>query len=547
MRVRIHSGSKHRSRIQGLFETEAPGIGGPRPLSLAGSIVFHGLAIFGLTALSLRQPPPPTPQPPDSAEATVIRIGDKLFFVTKLEPPDVARDAPREAPKPKPAETTQAAKAEPAKLQAPPAPKETAARQAPKVFVPREIRRNLISESTLIQPLSPPDLVPRNTPLPTFRVFTPQLPKIPKQFIVPGRRTPAPPDPTTPPPPPPTIELANAPPAANPPKSALVLPPAPPPVIEDQPPKLSTAVPPARIGDPANILSLSDRPVPPSDKLTVPPGNVLGATGDGVVLRSGTAEGEASGAAGGRSGSGQGKDGQGKDAQGKSAGTAVASASGPGAAGASGPGRGGTSASSSGSASSSSGGGAGTPGNATGGISIAGGASTSGPIPKGGVQHRASNGTFDAVVVQSTSSDPFPDSKELLTGRPIYTVYVTLGTAKDWALYFCVPGEKEAALQGNPTQGNVVKIGTAAPVQAPFPTTVVRPDVSVPSFYKQILVHGYVTAAGRVENLKVVRPIKPETDQALLASLARWEFRPATRDGANIGVEFVLSIPVAGL
>jgi len=119
---------------------------------------------------------------------------------------------------------------------------------------------------------------------------------------------------------------------------------------------------------------------------------------------------------------------------------------------------------------------------------------------------------------------------------------VTLGTAKDWALYFCVPGEKETQ-----TQGNVVKIGTATPVQAPYPTTVVRPDVSVPSFYRQVLVHGYVTAAGRVENLKVVRPIKPETDQALLASLARWEFRPATRDGVNIGVEFVLSIPVSGL
>lgn len=540
MRARIHTGSKRHSRIPGLFETEAPGIGGPRPLSLAGSIVFHGMAVFGLTALSLRQPPPPPPQPPDSAEATVIRIGDKLFFVTRLEPPDTPREAPKPAEAKRAEAKKEAAKADPTKLQAPPAPQQTAARQAPKVFVPRQVRRNLISESTLIQPLSPPDLAPRNTPLPTFRVFTPQLPKLPKQFIVPGRRTPAPPERTTPPPPPPAIELANAPPAANPIKSALVLPPAPPPVIEDQPPKVSTAIPPARVGDPADILSLSDRPVPPSDKLTVPPGNVLGATGDGVVLRSGTAEGEASGAASGRSG-GQGKDGQGKEAQGKSASTAVASASGPGAASASGPGRGGTASATS------SGGGAGTPGNATGGISIAGGAPTGGPIPKGGIQRRPSNGSFDAVVVQSTSSDPFPDSKELLTGRPIYTVYVTLGTAKDWALYFCVPGEKEAPAQGNPTQANVVKIGTATPVQAPYPTTVARPDVSVPSFYKQILVHGYVTAAGRVENLKVVRPIKAETDQALLASLARWEFRPATRDGANIGVEFVLSIPVAGL
>ena len=154
----------------------------------------------------------------------------------------------------------------------------------------------------MIQPLSPPDLVPPNTALPTFRVFTAQIPKIPKPFIVPGRRTPTPPDPAPPPPPPPTIELANAPPADNPLRSALVLPPAPPPVIEDQPPKLSTAQPPSRVGDPANILSLSDRPVPPSDKLVVPPGNVLGATGDGMVLRTGTADGDPGGAAGSKSG-----------------------------------------------------------------------------------------------------------------------------------------------------------------------------------------------------------------------------------------------------
>jgi len=540
LRVRLHSGSKKTPRIQGLFETRAPGLGGPSPYSLLGSFCLHYGAIFGLTFLSLYQPPPPPPPAPTLAEATTIRIGDKLFFVTKLEPPDTPRE------KPKPAERKLEAKSTPkstkVKLEAPLAPEKTAAaRQAPKLFVPPEIKRNLISESTLIQPLSPPDLVPPNTPLPSFRVFTAQLPKIPKPFIVPGRRTPTPPDPTAPPPPPPpTIELANAPLANNPPKSALVLPPAPPPVIEDQPPKLSTALPPSRVGDPANILSLSDRAVVPSDKLVVPPGNVLGATGDGVILRAGTADGNPTGATGGKAGDPQGR-----------AGSTVASASSPGTTTAGG-GRGGSPTGTSPTSGTTSGAGAaggpmgspmGTSGNATSGIAIAGaGVSTSGPIPKGGVQRRASNGNFDAVVVQSTSSDPFPDSKDLLTGRPIYTVYVALGTPKDWALYFCIPGEKEAA-----TPGNVVKMGTATPVQAPYPTTLVRPDVSVPSFYKQVLVHGYVNAAGHVENLRVVRPIKPETDQALLSSLARWEFRPATRDGANIGVEFVLSIPVAGL
>jgi len=523
VRARINSGSRRESRDAEIFETRAPGLGGPSPVCMVGSICFHAVAIIGLTTLSLYQPPPPPPQHTvANIDPTVIRIGDKLFFVQRLAPRE---DEPA---KPKPAEEKkQAAKATPVKLQAPPAPTQAAAREAPKVFVPPEIKRNLISESTLIQPLSPPDLVPPNTPLPSFRVFTAQIPKIPKPFIVPGRRTPTPPDPSLPPPPPPpNIDLASAAPALNPPPSRLVLPPAPPPVIEDQPPKPLTALPPSRVGDPANILSLSDRPVAPSDKLLVPPGNVLGATGDGMILRAGTADGSSSGAAG-RSGDGR--------------------SNGPGAAGAvNGANSGATSAANGANSGVNGGRGAGssgTPGNAVGGVSIiGGGTNTNPPIPKGGVQRRASNGTFDAVVVQSSSTDPFPESKELLTGRPIYTVYVALGTPKDWALYFCVPGEKDAS-----PGGNVVKMGTGSPVQAPYPTTLVRPDVAVPSFYKQVLVHGYVTAAGKVENLKVVRPIKPETDQALLAALARWDFRPATREGVNIGVEFVISIPVAGL
>jgi hypothetical protein len=44
-----------------------------------------------------------------------------------------------------------------------------------------------------------------------------------------------------------------------------------------------------------------------------------------------------------------------------------------------------------------------------------------------------------------------------------------------------------------------------------------------------------------------VRPILPETDRAILASLAQWEFRAATKDGVPVKVEFLLSIPGKGL
>jgi hypothetical protein len=84
-------------------------------------------------------------------------------------------------------------------------------------------------------------------------------------------------------------------------------------------------------------------------------------------------------------------------------------------------------------------------------------------------------------------------------------------------------------------------------LKAPYPTKLVKPAIALPSWQKYVLVHGVVNKEGRFENLRVVRSIKPETDQALLLSLGNWEFRAATREGAAIAVEFLLSIPARGL
>ena len=71
--------------------------------------------------------------------------------------------------------------------------------------------------------------------------------------------------------------------------------------------------------------------------------------------------------------------------------------------------------------------------------------------------------------------------------------------------------------------------------------------ITLPSYERYVLVHGLVNKEGKFESLRLVRSIKPETDQALLAALATWEFRAATRDGVAVVVEFLLSIPARGL
>ena len=448
-------------------------------------------------------------------------------------------------------------------------------RQEARAFIPPEVRPTPRATQTLIQPLSPPNLAPPATPLPNFRVFTDlkQMRKIPKPFQAPGRRTPPTP--------------AQAPDIATP---ALELVPQ----------------PPAPVGDPLTVLSMNDHPIPFSDKVVVPPGNIAQPQHEssGPVAASGTTPGTStagSGAApsassapsasagangggpaasalngdsgsngasapngvsatngGGASNGGSAPNGaapgNGRAAVGYGTGAALVGGSpdgnllavvggngaSPGSKGAgmganglgmNGPGIGSSEASGTGSA----GTGAGT--------GVGSGAGAGRSAPGSLTINRPPAGTFDAVVVQSSPVDQYPESRGLLSGRPIYSVYISMGTARDWTLFFCVPGEKPQS--GN---GPVVVLGPlGAPVKAPFPTKLLKPAIKLPSYEKYVLVHGLVNKDGKFEGLRLVRPIRPETDQALLAALANWEFRAATRDGVAIAVEFLLSIPATGL
>jgi hypothetical protein len=157
---------------------------------------------------------------------------------------------------------------------------------------------------------------------------------------------------------------------------------------------------------------------------------------------------------------------------------------------------------------------------------------------------RPPTGTFDAVLVQSSPLEQFPDGKNLLSGRPIYTVFVTMGTAKDWTLFFCLPGDNP---RGNAAESRVVEIKKDTPIGAPYPYQMARPQITLPAYAKYVLVHGLVDETGKFRELRVIPPVAQQTGSSLIASLNQWVFRPATRDGVPVAVEFLLSVPAAGL
>ncbi|HSW51083.1 MAG TPA: energy transducer TonB, partial [Bryobacteraceae bacterium] len=91
--------------------------------------------------------------------------------------------------------------------------------------------------------------------------------------------------------------------------------------------------------------------------------------------------------------------------------------------------------------------------------------------------------------------------------------------------------------------GNVVNIGNPSPLKAPYPLVTVLPPVTMLPRTGYIIVHASLDAQGRLTDLEVLRAPNPRMKDLVLAELAKWQFRPAVRDGAPVAVEVLLAIP----
>jgi hypothetical protein len=142
---------------------------------------------------------------------------------------------------------------------------------------------------------------------------------------------------------------------------------------------------------------------------------------------------------------------------------------------------------------------------------------------------------FDVVVVQS-SMPANASGVGVLTGSPVYTVYLPVGRQKPWIMQYCVP--KETAIKSR--QGIAIQLGNPAPVKAPYPRITVVPPLPG---RERIMLHGFVTDLGHFRDLRIVSGMAVAEEYMILALLKHWVFRPATRDGVPVTVEVVLVMP----
>ena len=271
--------------------------------------------------------------------------------------------------------------------------------------------------------------------------------------------------------------------------------------------------------DPPNIISLPDRPIPAASAIVLPPLNQVsgrdgasGAAGDGA----------------GAGGTAPSHSGSGVSTASNTTGNSPAARS-PGA---------GLSADHAGSSASVV---LGTGTKPVAGVSVSGGGNVASSKTAPGPMRliRPQNGTYEVAIVQS--SGVVPGSNGLLKGKPVYSVYIPVGTGKEWILQYCVPADDAQPA----TRSQVVQLGNITPITAPYAFSISGPAIQFRAGARYAFIHGFVNASGRFEHLTEASDQEIENIAAVLESLGQWEFRPATKDGVPAMVEILLCIPNA--
>lgn len=155
--------------------------------------------------------------------------------------------------------------------------------------------------------------------------------------------------------------------------------------------------------------------------------------------------------------------------------------------------------------------------------------------------------SMHGIIVISNDAGAIPEAVGVLSGNPVYTVYVEVpGFAKKWVLQVCIPEEQQNSLE---QQGEVIRVLSRKSLDPPFafhkaPLGLEFQPERLADLPPRIVVYANVTKDGELAKMRIVSGVDPATDNLVMANLQSWEFHPAFRDGAPVAVEALFGIPL---
>jgi hypothetical protein len=137
----------------------------------------------------------------------------------------------------------------------------------------------------------------------------------------------------------------------------------------------------------------------------------------------------------------------------------------------------------------------------------------------------------------------------LLTGNPIYTVYINVPNAiQKWTLQFCVP--QSAARQLEFETAGVIRIVPRKKVSPPY----ARYKKAIPSESPtregasrspSAVVFFTLDERGEMGDLQLARGGSARVNDLILSSLRAWQFVPAFQGRDPVAIEVLLTIPLS--
>ncbi|HEV2387845.1 MAG TPA: energy transducer TonB [Candidatus Acidoferrales bacterium] len=130
----------------------------------------------------------------------------------------------------------------------------------------------------------------------------------------------------------------------------------------------------------------------------------------------------------------------------------------------------------------------------------------------------------------------------VLSCPAIYTIYLPM-PGKPWVLQYCQHSAAPAVAPA--VNGGAIRLGTGiAPPQPESEFDFHRPPVEEYKRDKMIVLRGLLGIDGQVKSLNIYQGVSPIADQAALAAFAAWRFRPASDEhGKPIAVDLLVGIP----
>ena len=142
--------------------------------------------------------------------------------------------------------------------------------------------------------------------------------------------------------------------------------------------------------------------------------------------------------------------------------------------------------------------------------------------------------------IDVTHLDPSVPPEKILSGKEIYPVHVNMpnltSITGSWVLNCAQLDEGDSSVYRPPgVFSGPTPLDKADPK---YPQSIIEQHVD-----GEVVLYAIVRKDGSVDGIQLVRKLDPQLDKNSMEALARWKFRPGTRDGIPVDVEMVVHIP----